>query len=224
MFPAKWPGRQRFTSGWTLKWDVHLTRITWTKTLAELRKRLPNRGCAAEESPFHPGNNPPSNRCLTLQSSWNIEVDPPASSLLKGQHVDFVTWGKEMKVTNTVGDTGKKLRKSAKQGCHPGNKSLQVHPHASPKIITCFEDEILERKWSLQVAFKCTEESKPWLWHLDIGICHTALLKISIGCINLRSPQKKEQKKTPPKQKNKQKAPTKKSILPKSYWKKIKNH
>lgn len=50
-----------------------------------------------------------------------------------------------MNAADTITDIGKKLRKSVKQGYHPGSKSLEVHPHPNPKSIACFEDEISER-------------------------------------------------------------------------------
>lgn len=51
-------------------------------------------------------------------------MDPFAISLLKGQAVDFMTFGKEMKVADTVADIGKKLGNPVTQGCYPGNISL----------------------------------------------------------------------------------------------------
>lgn len=147
--------------------EVHLTRFTWAEILGKLR--LPNDGCAAEESPFCPANNPPLNRCLTSTAVLTEQLKYRSGSFCKFP---------PKRLTGGLHERGKK---KAADSIFPMSaivsKPVEKMPSWEKKhfksIPTSIQKALLTTRMKFyrgdpcNMAFKCTDESKLWY-----GISH----------------------------------------------------
>lgn len=155
------------------KTKVHSEKFT-SRDSHELRylvnlDRLPNDGCAAEESPFCPANNPPLNRCLTSTAVLTEQLKYRSGSFCKFPP-KRLTGGRHERGKKKAADSIFPMSAIVSK---PVEKVPSWEKNHFKSIPTSIQKALLTMRMKFyrgdpcSMAFKCTDESKLWY-----GISH----------------------------------------------------